>query len=222
MTESSGRNRAILAVVLGRRDRHLWRRQPVRRLLRHRADGAGSVSRGRHSPASHARGDRARHLDLHHVGDAGNTRRSRTPSRCLSSARRRSPRRVSASSPRSSCWASACGGWRARRRAARRAAKVSARAHGPAERWLRTSSCASARPLASEFDPAEIGHGQHAPSAARHRSSRPLPLVIVILVNLIMSLFVLPRLDLSFLAEARWGGVSLVRGHRRLGGDGGA
>ena len=29
-----------------RGDRHLRRRQPVRRLLRHRADGAGSVSQG--------------------------------------------------------------------------------------------------------------------------------------------------------------------------------
>ena len=36
-----------------------------------------------------------------------------------------------------------------------------------------------------------------------------LPLVVVILVNLVLSQFVLPRIDASFLAEPRWGGVEL-------------
>ena len=36
-----------------------------------------------------------------------------------------------------------------------------------------------------------------------------LPLVVVILVNLMMSLLVLPRMDTSFLAEKRWGGITL-------------
>ncbi len=36
-----------------------------------------------------------------------------------------------------------------------------------------------------------------------------LPLVIVVSVNLLMSMFVLPRLDVSFLAEQRWGATSL-------------
>ena len=61
---------------------------------------------------------------------------------------------------------------------------------------------------AREFDPAEIAHG--------HQSEIPppyalavLPLVVVVAVNLLMSLVVLPRLDFSFLAEARWGGTSL-------------
>ncbi len=36
-----------------------------------------------------------------------------------------------------------------------------------------------------------------------------LPLIVVILVNLAMSLFVLPRLDTSFLAEEQWGATSL-------------
>ena len=59
-----------------------------------------------------------------------------------------------------------------------------------------------------EFDPAEIPHGHHsdkqppAPIAA-------LPLFIVILVNMTMSLLVLPRLDFSFLGEQRWGGTSI-------------
>ena len=61
---------------------------------------------------------------------------------------------------------------------------------------------------AREFDPAEVAHG--------HQSEIPppyalavLPLVVVVAVNLLMSLVVLPRLDFSFLAEARWGGTSL-------------
>ena len=37
-----------------------------------------------------------------------------------------------------------------------------------------------------------------------------LPLAVVISINLLMSLFVLPRLDVSFLAEERWGGTSLA------------
>ena len=59
-----------------------------------------------------------------------------------------------------------------------------------------------------EFDPAEITHGRRSetvPSIA----VAALPLVVVIGVNLIMSLFVLPGLDVSFLAEDRWGGTSL-------------
>jgi H+/gluconate symporter-like permease len=63
--------------------------------------------------------------------------------------------------------------------------------------------------LASEFDPAELPHGHHAgtqPSVV----TAILPLVVVILINLTMSAFVLPRLDTSFLAEEKWGGTSLA------------
>ena len=63
--------------------------------------------------------------------------------------------------------------------------------------------------ISSEFDPAEIPHGR--------RSKTPpgvlialLPLIVVILVNLAMSVFVLPRLDTTFLAEERWGETSLA------------
>jgi H+/gluconate symporter-like permease len=61
---------------------------------------------------------------------------------------------------------------------------------------------------AREFDPAEIHHG-------RRSETRPpvtwavLPLLVVVGVNLLMSIVVLPRLDLSFLAEERWGATSL-------------
>jgi H+/gluconate symporter-like permease len=60
---------------------------------------------------------------------------------------------------------------------------------------------------AREFDPAEIHRG-------RHSATTPpvlwaiLPLVVVIAVNLLMSLVILPRLDVSFLAQQRWGSVS--------------
>ena len=50
-------------------------------------------------------------------------------------------------------------------------------------------------------------------SQSRRRNSlkyvNVLPLVVVIAVNLAMSLFVLPRLDTTFLAEERWGATSL-------------
>lgn len=61
---------------------------------------------------------------------------------------------------------------------------------------------------ASSFDPAEMRHG--------HRSEEGptilvavLPLIVVILVNLTMSMVVLPRLDTSFLAEVQWGAKPL-------------
>ena len=58
------------------------------------------------------------------------------------------------------------------------------------------------------FDPAELTHGrpaQETPSIA----VAALPLAVVLCVNLIMSLLVLPRLDVAFLAEDKWGAVSL-------------
>ena len=61
---------------------------------------------------------------------------------------------------------------------------------------------------AREFDPAEIHHGR------RSETGPPivravLPLMVVVGVNLLMSIVVLPRLDLSFLAEEKWGATSL-------------
>jgi H+/gluconate symporter-like permease len=60
---------------------------------------------------------------------------------------------------------------------------------------------------AHEFDPAEIAHGKAAlapPSVA----AAAAPLIVVILVNLAMSLVILPRSDLSFLAAPRWGEIA--------------
>ena len=58
------------------------------------------------------------------------------------------------------------------------------------------------------FDPAEVHRG------CQSEQGPPilvafLPLVTVIVVNLLMSLWVLPNIDTSFLAEAQWGGIKL-------------
>jgi H+/gluconate symporter-like permease len=61
---------------------------------------------------------------------------------------------------------------------------------------------------AREFDPAEIDGG--APSASTPSAPvAALPLIVVIVVNLVLSQFVLPNIDAAFLAEPRWGGVAL-------------
>ena len=62
---------------------------------------------------------------------------------------------------------------------------------------------------ASSFDPAEISGGKHS-AAEPGILVAALPLVVVIVVNLVVSLIVLPRLDLSFLDDERWGGASVA------------
>jgi len=61
---------------------------------------------------------------------------------------------------------------------------------------------------AREFDPAEIDRGRPSEEAPPIMAAA-LPLAVVVLVNLLMSLVVLPRLDVSFLAEERFGATSL-------------
>jgi H+/gluconate symporter-like permease len=62
---------------------------------------------------------------------------------------------------------------------------------------------------AREFDPAEVHRGRHS-KATPPIGWAVLPLLVVITVNLLMSLVILPRLDLSFLSQERWGGSSLA------------
>jgi H+/gluconate symporter-like permease len=71
------------------------------------------------------------------------------------------------------------------------------------EEFLRERATAS-----HEFDPAELSHGQHSETAPSPLIAA-IPLVAVILVNLLMSFVVLPRMDFAFLADERWGGTSL-------------
>jgi H+/gluconate symporter-like permease len=59
-----------------------------------------------------------------------------------------------------------------------------------------------------DFDPAEIQHGQHADTEPPFALA-VLPLALVIVVNFLMSLVVLPRLDFSFLAEPAWGATTI-------------
>jgi H+/gluconate symporter-like permease len=61
---------------------------------------------------------------------------------------------------------------------------------------------------ASTFDPAEAHHGKHSEQSPGIVVAI-LPLGVVVLVNLVMSLLVLPRVDTSFLADERWGGIQL-------------
>ncbi len=61
---------------------------------------------------------------------------------------------------------------------------------------------------ASTFDPPEAIHGRPS-DVGPPIALAALPLVIVVAVNLLMSLFVLPRMDASFLAEPEWGSTSL-------------
>ena len=61
----------------------------------------------------------------------------------------------------------------------------------------------------SAFDPAEIKRGHHSPEQPGILVAA-LPLLIVVLVNLTMSMLVIPRLDTSFLAEPQWGGISIA------------
>jgi H+/gluconate symporter-like permease len=62
--------------------------------------------------------------------------------------------------------------------------------------------------VAHEFDPAEIHHGEQVPSPPGILSAA-LPVVVVVLVNLLMALVVLPRMDADFLAEPVWGQTTL-------------
>src|SRR5215475_13923407 len=62
--------------------------------------------------------------------------------------------------------------------------------------------------VAREFDPAEIRHGQRS-AATPPILLATLPLMVVIVMNLLMSLILLPRLDFAFLADERWGSTSL-------------
>jgi H+/gluconate symporter-like permease len=62
---------------------------------------------------------------------------------------------------------------------------------------------------AREFDPAEIRRGHHSATVPPIFVAA-LPLVVVVVVNFLISMLVLPRMNFSFLAEDRWGGTSIT------------
>ena len=78
------------------------------------------------------------------------------------------------------------------------------RVHDAAEDLLIRERATTAR----EFDPVEVHRGRRADTSPPIVAAL-LPLIVVISVNVLMSALVLPRLDVSFLAEPRWGGTSL-------------
>ncbi|MBV8095168.1 MAG: GntP family permease [Acetobacteraceae bacterium] len=61
---------------------------------------------------------------------------------------------------------------------------------------------------AREFDPSEVHRGRPSDKPPPIAAAA-LPLIVVVGVNFLMSVFILPRLDVSFLAEPRWGGTTL-------------
>lgn len=61
---------------------------------------------------------------------------------------------------------------------------------------------------ANGFDPAEIQRSTPAPDRPNIVAAAA-PLVVVVVVNLLMSFVILPRVDAGFLADPRWGGTTL-------------
>jgi H+/gluconate symporter-like permease len=191
----------------GGRYRHLRWRKPVRRHFRDRADGAGTFQSRRHPTALDACGRRARHDDVHHVGTARHAGAAKRHSHAV--LRHNTFCRARSRNHR--------GHHPARLRAmvglgrAESAARSRGEGYGRAEGAAGSMQQAKEREravIASEFDPAEIEHGAHAGTDPTVFAAL-LPLIVVILVNLAMSLFLLPRLDTTFLAEERWGATSL-------------
>ncbi len=93
---------------------------------------------------------------------------------------------------------------------AERAARKAGEGHGDAPRQDVRSDDEELREHATgvrEFDPAEVGHGQHSDSAPPVALAA-VPLGVVIVLNFLMSLVILPRLDFSFLAEEAWGSTT--------------
>lgn len=77
-------------------------------------------------------------------------------------------------------------------------------AHGVADDQFIRERATSSR----EFDTAELQHGQ-ASETLPPIALAALPLATVVIVNFLMAMLVLPRLDFSFLAEDKWGSTSL-------------
>ncbi len=98
---------------------------------------------------------------------------------------------------------------------ARAETKARASGEGFGDDALSAAEQASEDPIVRErattagaFDPNEIAHSQEC-AGGPPVALAFLPLIVVIGVNLVMSLFVLPRLDASFLADPAWGETSL-------------
>ena len=96
------------------------------------------------------------------------------------------------------------GGSAAPRRGARRAGERSGRGVPASRPDRRRPDYPRARHHGARVRPRRNPRGHHGDTAPPFWLAA-LPLAVVIAVNLLMSLVVLPRLDVAFLAEARWG-----------------
>jgi H+/gluconate symporter-like permease len=79
---------------------------------------------------------------------------------------------------------------------------------GSAEKAAEDEAVRQRATTAREFDPVEVTHG-HPSIEGPPIALAALPLFVVISVNVLMTLVVLPSLDVSFLAEERFGATSL-------------
>ena len=207
MTERLGTGRAILAVVLAGA---LVTYGGVSLFVAFfvLAPMAEALFHCRYPAPLDAGGDRARHLDLHHVSAA---RDARDPERDPDAVLRHDAfRRAGAGRDRF--------GHHAGLRtvvAGRAAAAAQRRGEGFGDAAPVPVDAAADDPLVRErtttahaFDPAEIHHSQQSETLPPIVLAA-LPLVVVVAVNLLMSFVVLPRIDTAFLAEPRWGATSL-------------
>lgn len=62
--------------------------------------------------------------------------------------------------------------------------------------------------ISGEFDPAEMRHGEHGRSEPGFWTALA-PIGVVLVVNLLMTAIVLPRMDTDFLSDPRWGGTAI-------------
>jgi len=152
-------------------------------------------------------GDRARHLDLHHVGAAGDTGDPECDPDAVSSGT------TPFAAPGLGVIASAVmlgfGLWwlgRAAAAAQRRGEGFGNTAPVPSTPPPRIRWCVSGRrrptPSIRRRSTIRSRAKRRRPSCWQH-----LPLIVVIAVNLLMSFAVLPRMDTAFLAEPRWGAL---------------
>jgi H+/gluconate symporter-like permease len=105
----------------------------------------------------------------------------------------------------------ACGLWwlrRAEALARRKGEGFGQVASAPVDAAAEDPSVRERATTAREFDPPEIHRGSSS-GASPPIVLAALPLLVVVSVNVLMSLVILPRLDVSFLAEERFGATSL-------------
>jgi hypothetical protein len=79
---------------------------------------------------------------------------------------------------------------------------------GTLDRWDHPRLLRERATTARECDRAELARGIHGATAPPVVLAF-LPFIVVVCVNLVMSLEVLPRLDMSYLSQEQWGATSL-------------